>query len=426
MARKPSVLFTSVASRLHLERAKRTSREAFSALGLEDVELMGSPEPFLDVGSLSSALSKQADLLVVFIASGGTSRLLKEALRDREAILWAHPSDNSLPSALSAREKLRAMGMWRAELAFSPPDEVPRQIGSELACLRALAELKETRILAICDEEKAYELEEVLSDLLGPWKPKIDVISPKELLEMAEEIPRPSLSDAVAVLKGIDIEQATPELEEGLVRSAQLAEAIEALLYERSGRPVLTIDCFRLIEEIGLAPCVVLALLLERGITAVCEADPGALVLMALYRYLTSSPAWMANLARFDKGSNMITLAHCTACPSLSASWPCRGILTSHFESGRPVALDIWLKRGPVLLANLQPGVRKLVLARGRLIDSGMGDEGLCRTQALIKLEGDIGAFLEATGNHHILCYEDISDELVRLGKRLGLEAMIF
>jgi len=426
MLSRPSVLFVSVASRLHLEKARRTTEEAFSALKLEDIELIGSPEPFLDTSSLLNALSRRADLLVVFVASGGTSRMLREALAGRESILWAHPSDNSLPSALSAREKLRAVGGWRAEIALSPPDEVPRSVSSELACLRALAELRGARVLAVCDEEKASELEKTMSDLLGAWKPKIDVMEPGELLELAESVPRPSLSDAVAALKGIDVEQATPELEEGLVRSVQLADALEARLCAGPGRPVLTIDCFSLIEGAGLAPCVVLALLLERGITAVCEADPGALVLMAFYHFLTGSPAWMANLARFDRASRTITLAHCTACPSLSASWPYRGVLTSHFESGKPVALDIWLRRRPVLLANLQPGAKKLVLTRGRLVDSGMGDEGLCRTQALVEIEGDFEAFLEATGNHHILCYEDVSDELVRLGRRLGLEALIF
>ena len=424
MARKPSVLFVSVASGLHLERARRTTREAFSALGREDVELVGSPKPFSDARSLSNALSRRADLLVVFVASGGTSRMLREALGGREAVLWAHPSDNSLPSALSAREKLRAVRAWRAELAFSAPHEVPRPVRSELACLRALAELREALVLAICDEGKAHELEEVLSNLLGPWRPQIDIMAPEELVELAEGIPRPSLSDAVAALKGIDIEQATPELEEGLVRSVQLAEAIEAKLCRGPGKPVLTLDCFSLMGELGLAPCVILALLLERGVTAVCEADPGALVLMAFYHFLTGSQAWMANLARFDLTSKTITLAHCTACPSLSASWPYRGVLMSHFESGKPVALDIWLRRRPVLLANIQPGIKRLVLARGRLIDSGMGDEGLCRTQALVELEGDIEAFLDATSNHHVLCYEDISEELRRLGRKLGLEVI--
>jgi len=103
MLSRPSVLFVSVASRLHLEKARRTAEEAFSALKLEDVEIIGGPEPLLDTGSLLDALSGQADLLVVFVASGGTSRMLKEALVDRRAILWAHPNDNSLPSALSAR-----------------------------------------------------------------------------------------------------------------------------------------------------------------------------------------------------------------------------------------------------------------------------------------------------------------------------------
>jgi len=177
-------------------------------------------------------------------------------------------------------------------------------------------------------------------------------------------------------------------------------------------------------EELGVTPCVAVGLLLERGITAVCEADPAALVLMAACHVLSGEPPWMANLARFDRASNTLTLAHCTACPSLAASWPYRGAFLEHFESGKPAALDIWLRRGPIILANLQLGRRKLVLARGEVRDSGLGDERLCRTQALIELKGDLEAFLAETSNHHVICYADIYEELSRLGRRLGLEVV--
>ena len=425
MSLRPSVLFVAVASRLHVERARRTAAKAFSSLEALDVELLGTPEPILEADALSGALSKTADLLVVFVSSGGTSRLLRTALKGREAIVWAHPNNNSLPSALSAREKLRALGAWRAEIAFSPPDKAPRAVRAEIAGLRALNELRESEILAVCGPEKAAELETVLEGLLGPWRPEFKRLEPEELLRKAEEhTAPPSLSDAVAMLRGIDVEQATPELEEGLVRSAQLASFLASELLAGARRPIITFDCFDFLEESGLAPCVVLALLMERGIPAVCEADPAALVLMALCQSLTGSIPWMANLARADPASGTLMLAHCTACPSLSASWPYRGVLMSHFESGKPVALDVWLKRGPVVLANLQPGVKRLVLARGRIVDSGLGEEGLCRTQALVELDGDVRAFLEATSNHHIVCYTDITEELARIGRRLGLDVV--
>jgi len=427
MTTRPIVLFAAVASSLHLERARRTSELAFLALKEEGVELRGSPEPALEAEELLRVLSGQADVRVVFVASGGTSRLMSEALQGLEVVLWAHPGDNSLPSALSAREKLRASGGWRGEVAFSRPDSLPKGLRAEIKAARAARELRNMEILAICGREVAERLASSLEAVLGKGKPVMRQMSPARLTGLLKARAKQlSLSDAMAILKGITGEEATRELEEGLVKSVQMALLLEQEVSKLSSLPVVTFDCFSMIEELGLAPCVTVGLLLEHGITAVCEADPAALLLMAACRVLADTPAWMANLARFDREAGTITLAHCTACPSLAASWPYRGTFLPHFESGQPVALDIWLRRAPVVLANLQLGQRKLVLARGRVRDSGMGEEGLCRTQALVELEGDLDAFLRETGNHHVVCYEDIYDELARLGRRLGLEVLAF
>ena len=427
MSYRPKVLFAAVASKLHVERAKKTSEMAFSALGREDLELEGSARPVLEASELSEIVSRPADVRVIFVASGGTSRLLRDALKNVEAVLWAHPNDNSLPSALSAREKLRTEGAWRSEIAFSRPDALPSELRAEIRAVRALKELQDMEIILVGGPEAAERLSGQLSGLLGSGKPSIRQLSPSKLVGLAEARMEPmSLSDAMAILKGLEGEQVTPEIEEGLVRSVQIAQLLEREASKCAGLPVVTFDCFSMIEEVGLAPCVVVGLLIEHGIAAVCEADPAALLLMAACHLLASSPPWMANLARFSREDNTITLAHCTACPALAASWPYRGTFLPHFESGRPVALDIWLRRGPVVLANLQLGRKKLVLARGRIRDSGLGEEGLCRTQALVELEGDLDAFLRETGNHHVVCYDDIYDELARLGRRLGLEVLAF
>ena len=419
-------MFASVASGLHLERARETSLRAFTTMEGLGVKVIGSPEPLLTAEELSKALSGEADIKVVFVASGGTSRILREALKGREAWLWAHPHDNSLPSALSAREKLRSTGSWKCEIAFSSPDEVPDKIMAEVRALKALCELREAEVIAFCSEEKAGELEAVLSGLLGPWKPEVKRFDVTELLRALEEARPLSVSEAMSVLKGLDSESPTSELSLGFARGVQMALLIEERFLSGREKSIVTFDCFNVLEDLGMTPCVAIGLLLEHGITAVCEADPASLVLMALCHYLSGEPPWMANLASYDPASNTITLAHCTACPSLSSAWPYRGHFIEHFESGKPVALDVWLRRGPVVLASLQPGRKKLVLARGRVLDSGMGEEGMCRTQALVELKGNIRAFIEETGNHHVLTYSDIYEELARAGRRLGLEVVAY
>ncbi|OYT53023.1 hypothetical protein B6U66_00290 [Candidatus Bathyarchaeota archaeon ex4484_135] len=426
MSVRPSVLFASVASRLHLDRARETSFRAFTTMEGLGVKVIGSPGPILTVEELSKALSEEADLKIVFVASGGTSRILREALKGHEAWLWAHPHDNSLPSALSAREKLRSSGSWKCELVFSSPDEVPRKIMAEVRVLNALCKLKEAEVVAFCSEKKAGKIDTVLSSLLGPWKPEIRRFDVADLLKALEKARPLSVSEAISILKGLDSESPTPELSLGFARGVQMALLIEEQFLSGREKSIVTFDCFDVIEDLGITPCVAISLLLEHGITAVCEADPASMVLMALCHYLSGEPPWMANLASYDPASNTLTLAHCTACPSLSSAWPYRGHFMEHFESGKPAALDIWLRRGPVVLASLQPGRKKLVLARGKVLDSGMGEEGMCRTQALVELKGNIRAFIEETGNHHVLTYSDIYEELARAGRRLGLEVVAY
>ena len=420
---EPSILFASVASRLHIKKARENSLKAYTVLKGLGAEVLGSPEPLLTAEDLLKALSQEADLRVVFVASGGTSRLLSRALPGQRALLWAHPHDNSLPSALSAREKLRSAGAWEAEIAFSSPDEVPKKIAAELKAVRILKGLSGSRVLAFCPEEKAAEIETVLSGLLGPGI-EVEREDISGLLEALERSRGLSVSDALSVMKGLEPETPDPELSLGFARAIQMALLIEERFVRDRGRDIITFDCFGLLDELGMTPCVAVGLLLEHGITAVCEADPACILLMALCHRLSGEPPWMANLAGYDEGTRTILLAHCTACPALSSAWPYRGHFTPHFESGRPVALDIWLRRGPVVLASLQPGVRKMVLARGFVRDSGMGEEGMCRTQALVELHGDIRAFLAETGNHHVMTYSDIYDELARAGRRLGLDVV--
>ncbi|RLI07212.1 hypothetical protein DRO32_04260 [Candidatus Bathyarchaeota archaeon] len=424
--KRPSLVFASVASELHVGRAREISRRAFATLNSLEAEVSGSPEPIEEPGELEEALSVDADLKVVFVASGGTSRLLSEALAGLHVFLWAHPEDNSLPSALSAREKMRSSGSWRGELVFSSPDEVPEKLSAELRAVNALRELEEAEIIAFCSASRAREIEEALGSILGDGRPRVRRMGTEVLLRAVQEARRPTtVGEATSMLSGLAFEEHGRELEEGLVKGLRIASFVEEMA-SGGRRTVVTFDCFGLLEDLGLTPCVAVGYLLDHGITAVCEADPSCLILMPLCHALSGQPPWMANLARFSLEDRTLVLAHCTACPSLAPSWPYRGHLMRHFESGRPLALDVWLRRGPVVLASLQVGRKKLVLARGTVRDSGLGEEGLCRTQALVELEGDVEAFLAETGNHHVLTYSDIYDELARAGRRLGLEVAAF
>ena len=187
--KRPSLVFASVASELHVGRAREISRRAFATLNSLEAEVSGSPEPIEEPGELEEALSVDADLKVVFVASGGTSRLLSEALAGLHVFLWAHPEDNSLPSALSAREKMRSSGSWRGELVFSSPDEVPEKLSAELRAISALRELGEAEIIAFCSASRAREIEEALGSILDGLKEDLRPHPPHPRPPIAQDAP---------------------------------------------------------------------------------------------------------------------------------------------------------------------------------------------------------------------------------------------
>jgi L-fucose isomerase-like protein len=165
-----------------------------------------------------------------------------------------------------------------------------------------------------------------------------------------------------------------------------------------------------------------LSLLNDEGKVAICEGDLEAGALMLIFHKLTGQ-SWMGNLAQVSRDLNAITLAHCTAATSL-AELGGKIFLRSHFESDESVALDVPLKRQHATIANLQFKPLQIVVARGEVTESQIGKFSLCRTQARIRLIGDVETLLKNTGNHHVLAYGDWSEALSQIGQKLGLSVV--
>jgi hypothetical protein len=62
-----------------------------------------------------------------------------------------------------------------------------------------------------------------------------------------------------------------------------------------------------------------------------------------------------------------------------------------------------------------------MVVATGELVESQIGKFSLCRTQAKIRLTGNVDRLLEFTGNHHVIAYGNWSETLRRIGEKLGM-----
>jgi len=413
---QPTVLLIPVASWTHRERAAEPSKRARELLEDVGLKVFGPIKPITKVEDAPKT-REEFDATVVFIASGGSAELAVPLIKIRKALMWAYHENNSLASALSAREKLVAEEAWQGQILYNNLNYVPKEIVAEAQANKLIRSLKGAKIGLVGDEDdyKAHNLDvEMLKAVFGIDVSLIDFDSVKqEWANISED----------AAGKIVDEHLSKFELVEpnkrDLMKAARLYLALKKMASDKK-LDAITLDCFKFLKKTGTLPCIAFALLNDDGVNAACEADLRAATLMLIYRTLTGKPSWIANLVQVDPKLGTITLSHCTAATTLAEAG--RTIrIRDHFESGQSASLDVPLKRQLATIANMQTKPTKLTVATGEVIDSQMGHLTVCRTQAKVKLAGNIEMFLEQTGNHQVLGYGDFADTLLMLATKLGV-----
>ena len=166
----------------------------------------------------------------------------------------------------------------------------------------------------------------------------------------------------------------------------------------------LTIRCFDLLDQVNNTGCLALALLNTEGIPASCEGDVPALVSMAIGNALTQQCGFQANPSRLDPEQGEIVLAHCTVPFDMLRSYE----FDSHFESGKGIAIKGELPEGNATIFKIAGDLSRSFCHEAEL-KCNLDEESLCRTQIMVKLEGDGNSicrdyFLnDPIGNHHIV-----------------------
>ena len=418
-----SIFLIPVASPLHVERVMNRVVRARELLEAEGFKVFGPTKPICFPKDIPDFKVEDYDLVVVFVASGGTSSLVAEIASDRKLFLWAYHENNSLPSALAAREKLEARDAWKSTIAYSKLTEVPKEILAEASSTLALKALREIRLAALVDEENEEKMEKFRSEakeLLKTFGLQTVFVSFQRLDDTLERV-QPGEAEKILNEKVVSFELLDVSQDE-LFNPIRLYVALRRILLEVECK-ALTIDCFDFIVKKGFTPCLAISLLNDEGFPVVCEADLSTAPLLIALTEVSKKPVWMANLARIDEGRNRVTLAHCTAPTSLMDPL---GVVRarSHFESDSAVSLDVPLSKGEVTLAHLKLKPPRLTIALGEIVNSQMGYWKLCRSQAEVKLKGSVRSLFNLSGNHQIVCYGDYSEMLLRLGEKLGVETV--
>lgn len=367
-------------------------------------------------GVLTEPAGLEALAAVVLVATGGTEHIVLETARRsrlRYALLVYHGSDNSLPAVMEVLPELRKY--VRADVVEL--EEVAGAATHLLAASRAYASLLGSKLLVLGRPSPwlVYSSggEEEIRSKLGV---EVEYADLGGLYEEYRRVPGDlARSEEFSQLVG----QAAAE---DLEHSLRLYTAIRRMVAERSARAV-SVRCFDLIGTLGRTGCLAVSKLLDAGIVAGCEADVPSAVTMMVLRELSGSPPWIANVV--SVGGGIVELAHCTIATSLTQGFE----LTTHFESGRPVAVAGRVGEGAVVTVAKYDPKRNLVrAARGTVVEGSPRHPARCRTQVAVRVpEGFAKRLLEdPLGAHVVVSFVDVLRPLEFFAKIAGVGAEVY
>lgn len=339
----------------------------------------------------------EADLHVVFIASGGTEdqfRRLYPRL-PRPVILLADGKHNSLAAALEISSWVRQQG--------EPAEIVHGDSSFISARLRRLADFQRTRRtlggrIGIIGEPSDWLIASAVDSaaVKNRWGTELIDIDLSEVTGHQAEgaevaaIAR-EFTEPAAALNGVE--------EAAVQAAARLVPALKTV-FLRHRLQAATLRCFSLIERLQTSGCLALSRLNDEGMICGCEGDVPAAFSMLLLFALTGEIPFMANPAAVDRQNNQLILAHCTV--------PRRAVsgyrLQTHFETGLGIGLSGDFAPGPVTIFKAGNPDLGCYFVSGADVLPGRPEPGLCRTQVRLHLQESVGYFLRASlANHHLL-----------------------
>lgn len=332
--------------------------------------------------------------IVIIVATGGTEREMEKIIKNSDIpiMLWALPDNNSLGAAL----EVYSIYKDRVKIFYGSIEDLRGLKKFERVC-DALEDIKHKKIGLIGGvSDWILTSDEATKQDIKKLGPEIIEIETEELLKK---------------------EETSEVFIESMDKSLEVYRALKSIAY-RYHLDALSIRCFDLLKY-DMTACIGLALLNDEGIVAGCEGDLQAVTTMVIASEF-SKKMWMANVARMDEEKNTITFAHCTIASTLLE----RKDFTTHMESGKGVAIRGPLKeKGEVTIVRFGGRMDRVFICCGEVVDSDMGYEGLCRMQVEVKLNMRVREFLEkAQGNHHVIVFENVSEELRDLCKFRGIK----
>ncbi len=356
------------------------------------------------------------DLALVAVLTGGSEAIIVRVSDfSGYTLLLPHKTMNSLPASLEAYATLSASSKPSSLIIEWPPNG---KVLNFIKTWKVISKLTNLRLGLIGEPSpwltysSGVEVENGLKELFkGMEFVRIG------LEKLYEEVGKVSDSEVSNLVEKVfkDAEKSYVVKDE-LIKPLKIYLALKNII-KNYRLDAITIRCFDVIKELKTTACLSLALLNSEGFVAGCEGDLPAVVTMYLASHLSNSPAFMGNLAWVEGSEALIT--HCTVALKLTKAYE----LKTHFESGLGVGVAGFIPEGSkVTMVRLDPITRTLRFAVGTVVSGVPLSNQHCRTQIKVRFNVDLKDLVKySIGNHYVLVFEDISDELNYVAEVLDL-----
>jgi L-fucose isomerase-like protein len=329
-------------------------------------------------------------------------------------LLIATGDKNSLAASIELFSFLKNEHMIK--LAYYEEEQtVIDIISSFIKVCRAIARINKAQI-GVIGEPSDWLLHSKNINKFGEFNTKLLKFNTDKIVEFVSSFDESELEEVKPLLAHYE-----HSLEEVAINdSLKVYLAMKKLVTEQK-LDGLTIRCFDLLQYKYTA-CMGMSFCNDEGIVAGCEGDLHATFSMMIGSYLTEKACWMANPSTISIKDNTLILAHCTV-PSEMIVDDTNSRLTTHMESGLSVANHGPMKLGLVTIFRIGENFDKIVATTGEIFETDMRNPSLCRTQANIKLNSNVTDWMENTlGNHQVLVYGDITDDLKLFSEFTGIK----
>ena len=345
-------------------------------------------------------------ILLLIHLTGGTSRIAKNIFnkyRNAIFILIAHGFQNSLPSALSARQYIRRNGGIVKLIYNTYPSG--DKIGKTIEMASKILDFYMSEIIVFTDND-VFEKPKLLEKI------SMKIVKWSEVMRTLNEVSDNDVKDILAMLsnKIVNIDSLDTEY---LFKIIRLYCAMRKYVSDKS---FVAVDCFNFIVKYGFTPCLPVAMLNSENIPAACEADINSLLLISILSTL-GYKSWMANLTAIEDG--YIVFSHCTASLDILRKIE----LINHFESSKPYAVKGVFNLSNVCIGRMDD--EKLDVYLGKIVTVNDSQER-CRIQIGISISNPSEILENITGNHHIIFSSNALDSLKSFLDLLGIKINVF